>query len=62
MPKHVKNNDIYICSVIASSIINHPNNTPKIGVKKEKELVLLAEYFDMTHNQPINPKHIITIT
>ena len=45
-----------------SSMINHPNNTPKIGVKNAKELVILAEYLDITHNQPMNPMHIITIT
>ena len=45
-----------------SSMINHPNKTPKIGVKNAKELVLLAEYLDITHNQPMNPMHIITIT
>ena len=45
-----------------SPIINHPNKTPKIGVRNAKELVLLAEYFDITHSQPINPRHIITMT
>jgi hypothetical protein len=42
--------------------MSQPNMTPDIGVKKAKELVLLAEYLDMTHNHPIKPKHIITIT
>jgi hypothetical protein len=45
-----------------SPIISHPNKTPKIGVRNAKELVLLAEYFDITHSQPINPRHIITMT
>ena len=32
-----------------------------MGVKNEKELVLLAECLDITHSQPIKPIHITKI-
>jgi hypothetical protein len=58
----VRNKDKYICEFILSSIISHPKKTPNMGVKNEKELVLLAECLDITHSQPIKPMHITKIT